>query len=264
MRWNPALFRLSSGVTMAALMCQVFPPVARAQPAPPPLPPAETAPTPEQQQPDPPERVGRVAHIAGTVSFHNQGDTEWSPASLNYPVSSGNAFWTEPGARLRLDISDSQVSLAGGTEFDVATLDATGLQGVAARGESFLLLRDPAPGESWSVQTPRGLARLNGAGRYGIVVGTTDDPTLITALDGSVDIEGPDLSLHVDANQTATLTGVDHFQGSVGPARRDPFLIAMTNEPLPAPATSFPGGQSGDRDAWRRGPDRHRKLGRSA
>lgn len=247
MRWTPTCFRLSSSVAITALLFQAaFPLAARAQPAPPPLPLPDSAQTQADQQPadqqqaDPPERVGRIARINGTVSFHNQGDTQWSPASVNYPVASGNAFWTEPGARLSLDVSDSRIALAGGTEFDLPTLDANGLQGVAARGESYLHLRNPAPNEAWSVQTPRGLVRLNGPGRYDIVVGTTDDPTLVTVLDGSADIQGPDLSLQVSANQTASLTGADHFQGSIGPARRDPFLIEMTDAERPPARAQVP------------------------
>ena len=139
--------------------------------------------------------MGRIAAITGAVSFHNAGDTQWSTASVNYPVSSGNAFWTEPSAETQLEISDSRIALAGGSEFDVYALDASGLQGVAALGETYFRLRDLAPNEMWSVQTPRGLVHLGGAGRYGIVVGTTEQPTLVTVLEGSAQIEGPGVSL---------------------------------------------------------------------
>ncbi len=156
------------------------------------------------------------------------------PASIT-PVSAGNAFWTEPSAEPQLEISDSRIALAGGTEFDVSTLDANGLQGVAAQGETFIHLRDLAPSEAWSVQTPRGLVRLAGEGRYGIVVGTTDQPTLITVVDGSAQIEGPGVSLQVDAGQTATIDGTDTFQGSVGPAARDAFLTSRLDAERPRP-----------------------------
>lgn len=242
MRWNPVAFRLTASVALTALLCgSVMPPPAAAQPAPPPLPaPADQQAPPEQNQPDPPERVGRVAAITGNASFHNPGDTAWSPASVNYPVSTGNTFWTEPAARLRLEISDSRIAMAGGTEFEVATLDAKGLQGVAARGETYLRLSELAPNEAWSVQTPRGLVKLNGAGRYDILVGTTQDPTLVTVLEGSVDIEGPNLSLHVVADQTASITGTDAFVGSIGPARRDAFLTEIVDAERPRQATRVP------------------------
>jgi hypothetical protein len=249
MRRNPRLFRLTSSVAVSALLWDAaWPLAAMAQPAPPPLPPAQGQ--PDQNQADPPARVGRVAAITGAVSFHNAGDTQWSTASVNYPVSSGNAFWTEPSAQTQLEISDSRIALAGGSEFDIYALDASGLQGVAALGETYIHLSDLAPNETWSVQTPRGLVHLGGAGRYGIVVGTTEQPTLVTVLDGSAQIEGPGVSLQVGAGQTATITGTDSFQGSVGPAVRNAFLTERVNaeRPPPAPASvpaqvaAMPGG----------------------
>lgn len=48
---------------------------------------------------DPPARVGRLSDIEGVVSFHTADQTDWSPATLNYPVTGGTSFWTEPNAR---------------------------------------------------------------------------------------------------------------------------------------------------------------------
>jgi uncharacterized protein DUF6600 len=262
MRRNPRFFRLTATVALTALLLDTVLPVAAfAQPAPPPLPPAPGQPT--QNQGDPPARVGRVAGITGTVSFHNQGDTQWSPASVNYPVSSGNAFWTEPAAEAQLDVGDSRIALAGGSEFDIYTLDGNGLQGVAVQGESYVHLRGLGPDEAWSVQTPRGLVRLGGEGRYAIAVGSTDQPTLITVVEGSAQIEGPDLSLQVAAGQTATITGTDSFQGSVGPAQRDAFLTEQMNAERPAPpppgvpaqVAAMPGGSDLYREgSWSEAP----------
>ena len=247
MRRNPRLFRLTASVALSALLWDsVAPTAGLAQPAPPPLPqPYSTQPyRPQinQFQGDPPARVGRIAHITGTVSFHNEGDTQWSPASVNYPVSTGNTFWTEPAATTELEISDSRIVLAGATEFDIATLDGNGLQAVAAQGEAYVHLRDPSAAETWSVQTPRGLVRLGTAGRYDIVVGSTEQPTLVTVVDGAAEIEGPGVSLRVSSGQTATISGTESFQGSVGPALRDPFLTARLDaeRPRPAPPAQIP------------------------
>jgi hypothetical protein len=241
MHRNPRLFRLTTTVALGALLWDaVLPLAAFAQPAPPPLPPAQNQDQgqgqPNQNQADPPARVGRVASITGTVSFHDQGDTQWSAASVNYPVSSGNAFWTQPSAETQLEVSDSRIALAPTTEFDIYVLDASGLQGVAEQGETYYHLRDLAPNEQWSVQTPRGLVRFGGEGRYDIVVGTTDQPTLVTVIEGSAQIDGPNLSLQVSSNQTATITGTDSFQGSIGPAVHDAFLTERLNAERPPPA----------------------------
>jgi len=51
---------------------------------------------------DPPGRVGRLSYMEGTVSFHTGDQDQWSAAVLNYPVTSGTAFWTEPEARAEI------------------------------------------------------------------------------------------------------------------------------------------------------------------
>jgi hypothetical protein len=185
--------------------------------------------------------VGRIASQTGSVSFRTSADTRWSAARPNYPISAGNAFWTEPTARAELEFSAGRVVLAGETEFDLTSLEDSELQAVTPRGEAYVRLVDLAPNEVWSVQTPRGMVRLTTPGRYGIVAGTTGQPTSVTVLEGSAEIEGPGLSLRVAANQTATLTGSDPFEGSIGPAVRDAFLSArLRAERPPSRAASIP------------------------
>lgn len=259
------LFRLAATAALTALLWDAALPVgAVAQPAPPPLP-ALGKGRPDLSQGDPPERVGRIAGMTGTVSFHNLGDTQWSAATPNYPVSSGNAFWTEPSSEAQLEVSACRIAMAGSTEFDVTTLDVSGLQGVTAQGEVYLHLPDLGPNEVWSIQTPRGLVRLSVEGRYEIVVGTTDQPTLITAVDGSAQIDGPGVSLRVAANQTATITGTDSFQGSVGSALRDAFLTERLDAErppraptvaMPAEVVAMPGGSDLiGTGSWTQAPD---------
>ncbi len=238
MRQNSRLFRLSASAAIGALLCNAVLPVALAQRAPP-LPTVQTVPT-EQNQADPPDRVGRIASQSGAVSFRTSADTQWSAAASNYPVSSGNAFWTEPSARAELEISASRVDMSGQTEFDVTTLDAGGLQAVIPQGEVYLHLTDLAPNEAWSVQTPRGVVRLTTPGRYGIQSGTTEQPTQITVLDGAATLTGPGVSLTIAPNQTATVEGNGPFQGTIGPEVRDAFLAARLAAEHPPAQTPPP------------------------
>ena len=65
MRRNPKSFRLTTTVALTALLSGVMLPPAMAQPAPPP----GQVPPPDQNQGDPPARVGRIARVAGQVSY---------------------------------------------------------------------------------------------------------------------------------------------------------------------------------------------------
>src|SRR5687768_4768997 len=44
---------------------------------------------------DPPARVGRLAFTQGTVSFHDSQRTDWQPATINQPLTTADAVWTE-------------------------------------------------------------------------------------------------------------------------------------------------------------------------
>src|SRR5579864_9137936 len=67
-------------------------------------------------QADPPARVGRLSYVDGIASFHNSDQDQWSPAGINYPVTAGQSYWTEPQSRLEIEV--------GGAEF---RLDETSL-----------------------------------------------------------------------------------------------------------------------------------------
>ena len=72
---------------------------------------------------EPPALVGRVAILAGRVSFHGPQDAEWVPATLNWPVTAGSSFWAEPGSRAEIEIAGTRLVVEGGTQLDVLRLD---------------------------------------------------------------------------------------------------------------------------------------------
>jgi len=241
MRPPSLIARLCAATALAGLLATALPPIALAQLQPP-------AAAPVQSAENPPERVGWLQRINGGVSFHTADQDQWSQAAANYPVATGDALWTQPDASAQVAISTSTIGMAGGTELDVATLDPNGLQSTLPQGEIYLGLRNLAPSEAWSIQTPRGLVTFAGPGRYDVAAGDTQDPTTVTVLQGAAQVSGPGLSLQVAAGQTATITGTDTFQGSVGPAQTDASLATWQQPPPPqsaaAPAVvaQMPGG----------------------
>jgi hypothetical protein len=247
MRRDATRFRLLCAITAAPLvLAQTMAPRAWAQSAPPPAPTATPA---VQQAGDPPERVGQLAAVHGTVSYHGPDADQWSSAGSNYPVVAGDSFWTQPNASAQMAIGSSRVAMNGGAELDVGMLDYTGLQATLPQGEVYLHTRDLAPNESWSIQTPRGLVMLAAPGRYDIAAGDTQNPTTVTVLDGSAQVSGPGVELHLGPGQTATITGADTFAASIGPAQSGPFLTAMVQAEhppqraaMPAAVAQMPGG----------------------
>jgi hypothetical protein len=243
--------RVTAKAALAVLTLTI--PVARAE-----TPPA--SPTPPTQAADPPARVGRLAEITGTVSFHSSSDDHWSPAVMNYPVTAGGAFWTEPSAQAALDVGSSRLSMNSETELYVTQLDAHSFQATEPQGQVYLRLRDVQQGDSYIIQTPRGSVSLNADGRYEVVAGDTQHPTTVTVIEGAAQVTGNNLVLQVGANQTATLTGTDTYQGSVGPAAQDAWLTAMVaadggEQPVPPGVQAMTGCQDLSRyGTWKPDP----------
>src|SRR5689334_6203109 len=110
MRTQTTAFRLTARLAVGALLVvQGVPVPAMGQGD---FPPAGMQ---DPQGGDPPARVGRLAQVSGTVSFRSQGDDQWNPAALNYPVTAGNAFWTEGNAEAVIEVGASRLTLAAGT-----------------------------------------------------------------------------------------------------------------------------------------------------
>jgi hypothetical protein len=189
--------------------------------------PADQAPYSQPPSQDPPARVGRLALLQGTVSTHAANETQWSPAVLNAPVTDGDAYWTEPSARAEVEISASSVWMNDSTELDVGTLNETALHATEPQGELYVHLQDLQPGETYTLETPRGTVTMATNGRYEIGAGDTQTPTTVTVVEGAAQITGNNISLQVHDNQTASITGDSSFEGSVGPMTQDSFLEAM-------------------------------------
>jgi hypothetical protein len=230
------LFHLTAAAAIGGLVLgPIAPPHARAQNAP------ATPPDNAAATVDPPSRVGRLADVAGTVSFHTVEDTTWQAATQNYPVTSGNAFWTQPQASAAIEVGPTHLVLDQQTEFDVGTLDDHTLAATAPQGDMYLRLGDVQQSDVTSVTTPRGAITFTAAGRYEIVAGNAQQPTTLTVVEGAADIVLATVTLHVTPRQTASITGSadDAFQVSVGPQVTDPFLTAQLQKERPATTATY-------------------------
>jgi hypothetical protein len=231
MHFGPRLFRVSLWLASTSLACGTMPP-AWAQPAAPqsPAPPAAPgAPGPDagSNAGDPPTLAGRLAAVSGTVSTHGAGQTEWTPATLNTPVTNGDSFWTQPQSSATIEVGADRFVLNETTELDIASLDQSQFIGSAAQGEIYLALPELPQGQSFTINTPRGGVQISATGQYDIVAGDSATPTTVTVISGGATVTGAGVNLTVGVNQEATITGTDHLVGVVGTVAPTPFLQAQ-------------------------------------
>ena len=83
---------------------------------------------------DPPSRVARLGSLEGTVSIQPAGVNEWSTASSNYPVSTGDRVYTDDNARAELQIGQTVARMWKDTDLSVTNLSDNMTQlGLGAR-----------------------------------------------------------------------------------------------------------------------------------
>jgi hypothetical protein len=175
---------------------------------------------------DPPGRVGRLSYIEGTASFHAADDSQWSPATLNYPVFAGAFFWTEPGSRVELQVGSSEIRLDESTEIEIVALDDRSTQLWLGQGVLNLHLASMPPG-GVRVLTPRSEIELVEPGTYHIDAGANDGtvpPTWlsVTTLDGKAEVSGPGSRIEVLPGENAVLNG-DPMAVTLSEAGATPF-----------------------------------------
>ncbi|MDE2007955.1 MAG: hypothetical protein KGI51_15395, partial [Rhodospirillales bacterium] len=211
----------------------------------------------------PPARVGRMGWTRGTVSFRPSGSNEWVRAVRNYPVSAGDAVWTQPGTSAGVQLGAATIDLGPGTELDLDRLDPSGAAATLPQGEVVLRIGRLLPGETYTFETPRGTATVTAPGEYEIAAGSTEAPTLITAFRGAASVSGP-ANLDLRGGQTAMITGTQEFEARVTPAMHDAFATAMLRpRPVrryavapPPMVAEMPGGDDLDEyGVWEPSPD---------
>ncbi len=193
-----------------------------------------------QQDVDPPGRVGRLARLSGTVSFHTADQQQWDAATLNYPVTGGSAVWTEPGSRAAVQIGYNSLELDSETELDVMQLDDTVFAATLAQGSVYVILRNVEQGEVYVVDTPRGRVTLDRPGRYEIVGGDERRPTRVIVFDGQARVSGDNLDIPVPRGTQLYIDGaypqLRTSNGGIGqPDAFAAWVMANVRDPAPPP-----------------------------
>jgi hypothetical protein len=161
---------------------------------------------------DPPARVGRLSYLDGTVSFHLAGQQgDWAPATVNYPVTTGESFWTDANTRAAIEVGPTELRLDQATELDISRLDdrATDLQ--LDQGVLNIHVAQMPPGEI-SISTPRGRVQITAPGDYDIDAGQPDndqpsDQVEVSVFDGAATFQGDRGSVDIASGQAAVISG---------------------------------------------------------
>ncbi len=171
---------------------------------------------------DPPGRIGRVSYLSGAVSFRADSIGDWSGVLLNDVVTTGNALWTDRGARAEVHVGSSAVRLAPQTEADFTEVSDHRAQIRLTQGSLYIRVRQVGGDETYEVDTPDGAISLLEAGHYRIDVSADEARSIVTVRDGDADVTsagsgtvplrtGESVALS-DGSSAATTVAVDEWE----------------------------------------------------
>ena len=143
-----------------------------------------------QTQSEPPGRVGRLAFVDGTVSFHDDEQSGWTQAVVNTPLTTGDAIWTEPNARSEVSVAGTRIRMAGSTELDMSQIDDEQVRLQLAQGRVDVKTFAMDAAQPYQIVTPRGTITLQQQGDYYVEAGSTQDPTRLGVRSGAAQIQG--------------------------------------------------------------------------
>ncbi len=157
---------------------------------------------------DPPDRVGRIDLLSGTVSFHPGSIEEWTPATLNYPLTIGDNLWTDQDGEAEIHVGSTAIRLASNTEFSFLNLDDQTMQIRLSTGSLNVRLRQLEPNEVVEIDTPNASLTLVRPGSYRVDVQETGDSSL-TVRSGEAEVNAGDSSFSVFPQQMGDISGLD-------------------------------------------------------
>lgn len=187
---------------LSALLIAALTLAACAQPLP--MQPMQSNPpgAPEAGLAEPPGRIGRLAWVSGEVDLITEGVAE--PASLNWPITSGQQLATGAAGRAEVRIGSASFRLDADTEVDFARIDDEAVQVQLRRG----VLQVTARSREWlreiDLATPRARIELLAPGRYRIEA--LPGRSLLATLEGDARLLAQRMSFTVHAGEAGELT----------------------------------------------------------
>jgi hypothetical protein len=176
-------------------------------------------------QTDPPSRVARLNLIQGSVSFRPATVDEWAPATLNYPVHTGDYLWADQVARAELHVGSTAIRMDQTTAISVVNLNDELTQLSLTSGALNVHIRYLGENENFEVDTPNVSVTLLRPGDYRINADGDNNMTAVVVRTGDAEVTaGQAGAFQVRNGQMARLSGMDNVQQELsGAPRPDAF-----------------------------------------
>ncbi|MEO8809275.1 MAG: DUF6600 domain-containing protein [Rhodanobacter sp.] len=137
---------------------------------------------------EPPSRVARLSYLAGDVGLLPAGASDWSDASVNRPLTTGDKLSSGDDARAELEFGGATVRLAHRTDVGVLDLNEQLAQVELTQGALNLSVRHLDDGQSYEIDTPTVAVVIDQPGSFRVDI--DGDATRVTAFEGNATVYG--------------------------------------------------------------------------
>ncbi|MGZ4877068.1 MAG: DUF6600 domain-containing protein [Candidatus Angelobacter sp.] len=158
-------------------------------------------------QENPPGRVARISYLKGNVSFLPAGQDQWSQATLNFVVTTGDRIYTNKDAKAELEGGNYSIRLAEKTDVTITAIDDTVAQFAVGQGTVRFTVYQLHSGDTIEADSPNAAITAAGTGQYRIDVGPDGEHTRVSVNSGRVEVASESVSQTVDAGQAVELSG---------------------------------------------------------
>jgi len=169
-------------------------------------------------QADPPSRVARLNYISGPVSFRPASVEDWTAATLNYPLTTGDHLWTDTGAQTEMHVGSTAIRMDSQTALAILNLDDRIVQLSLTAGSLNVHIRYLGDQDSYEIDTPNVAISLLRPGDYRINADGDNNVTVATVRGGEAEVTAGGTAFTIHPMQTAQLSGVESVTQDMGPA----------------------------------------------
>jgi len=218
------------------------------------------------QDVDPPSRVARLNYLSGSVSFRPASVEDWTGATLNYPLTTGDHLWTDRDSGAEIHVGAAVLHLADQTAFAILNLDDKMAQFSVTQGALNINLPRLGQDETFEVDTPNGAIVLLRTGSYRVDVNGDANSSALVVRTGEAEVTGGGQALAVHPREMLRFSGADQLSTETlampGGDEFDRWCLdrdAREARALEASARYVPpdmigAGDLGDHGVWRTDP----------
>ena len=158
---------------------------------------------------DPPSRVARINYESGPVSFRPGSVDDWTSATPNYPLTTGDHLWADQGAQAEMHVGSAAIRMNSQTALSLLNVDDRTVQLSLTAGSIHVRLRNLRDDDTFEVDTPNVAILLLRPGDYRINADGDNAVSSIAVFGGEAELTGGGTAFPVHPRQFARITGTD-------------------------------------------------------